>query len=329
MKIQVYRTGASSYQNSSFLKNEQKQLESIPGVKYINSLKETVKDLPFILLTNTHTNTEEVPDIILNKTALMIHPNSGHDNISDDFIKEANFPIVVGNSIRCNAVSEYVLSCIFKEITPIQNHTHWSSDRTWDRKLLRDQKVLILGHGHIGRTLNQVLSPLVKDIKVFDPIIKKNLPNNIIQDFNYNIFEKVDILIIAANLNNSSRQMVNRIALNLLSTNNIIINPARGEIIKEDELIQYLQQNPKSKCYLDVFNEEPFPPGYQNQLDNLNKTSHIAGVFKKLNQDIITFEHQVIEDFVTNHLMSSNQDSFKQVYSDSIIKMDEAQLRVL
>ena len=115
MKIQVYRTGASSYQNSSFLKKEQTLLENITGVKYINSLKETVKDLPFILVTNTHTNMDEIPEVILNKTALMIHPNSGHDNISDEFIKEAAFPIVVGNPIRSNAVVEYIMSCIFKE----------------------------------------------------------------------------------------------------------------------------------------------------------------------------------------------------------------------
>jgi len=329
MKVQVYRTGASSYQNSSFLKKEQSSLESIPGVKYINSLKETVKDTPFILITNTHTNMDEIPEVILNKTALMIHPNSGHDNIPDEFIKNASFPIVIGNPIRSNAVVEYIISCIFKEITPIPNHSHWSSDRKWDRKLLRDHKVLIIGHGHIGSKLNQALSPLVNNLKVYDPNITQSLPSNIIHNFTHQIFDEVDILVLAADLNKSSREFINRAILNRLSQDVIIINPARGEIINEQDLIQYLQQNPKVKCYLDVFNQEPFAPGYLNEVSNLNKTSHIAGVFKELNNDIIAFEQQIIEDFVTNHLQTVNQDSFKKTYSDQVMTTDEVSLRVL
>lgn len=331
MKVQVYRTGASSYQDSNFIKNEQVTLEKIPGVKYIYSLKETVKNLPSILITNTHTKVAEIPEIILNKTALMIHPNSGYDNIETSFIESANFPIVVGNPIRANAVVEYTMGCLFKEFTPIANHTHWQQSRTWDRKLLRDQKVLILGHGHIGKILNQSLSPLIAKLKVYDPFINENLPTNIIQDDDLNMFDGVEVLIIAADLNQSSQRIINRSVLNKLAANCLIINPARGEIIDEEALIAHLQQNPKAKCYLDVFENEPFPPGYQSKLHNLNKTSHIAGVFASLNDDIIQFEKQIIEDFVTNYLNESQVENFKKTYTNYLInkEQDQIALRVL
>lgn len=324
MKVQVYRTGASSYQDSNFIKSEQATLEQINGVKYINSLKETIKDTPFILITNTHTNVNEIPEIILNKTALMIHPNSGHDNLGADFIQKASFPIVVGNPIRSNAVAEYTLSCLFKELTPIPNHTHWQHDRSWSRKLLRDQKVLIIGHGHIGKILNQSLSPLVKELKVYDPFIQENLPVNIIQDFDEAIFNNVNIVIIAANLNNTSKHLINRSVLHRLAAGALIINPARGEIINEPELIQYLQQNPMAKCYLDVFEQEPFAPGYTSKLTNLNKTSHIAGVFKKLNQDIMKFEKMIIEDFVEYHLSNVANTECRKMYSDCLIDTEQS-----
>ena len=145
MNLQIYRTNVSSYQNSQFLSNEKRVLEEIPGVKYIQSLQEIEKDTPFVLISNTHTRPEDVPSKILEKTLLMIHPNSGHDNIPDEFLKESAFPVIVGNPIRSNAVCEYTLSCLFQHFTRLPNHQFWPSTRSWDRKLLRDQKVLILG----------------------------------------------------------------------------------------------------------------------------------------------------------------------------------------
>lgn len=328
MKIQVYRTAASSYQNSSFLKKEQEVLESISGVKYINSLKQMAKDTSFILITNTHTQVEDIPEVILKKTHLMIHPNSGHDNIPQEFIEKVNFPIILGNPIRSHAVSEYVLSCLFKEHTEVPNHSHWSLDRTWDRKLLRDQKVLILGYGHIGKILASSLKPIVKDLKIYDPFVTSE-DSTIINQFDIEMFDKVDVLIVAANLNSTSHQFINRKILNKLNPKGMLINPARGEIVKEDELIAFLQQNPKFKCYLDVFETEPFAPGYQNQLANLNKTSHIAGVFKKINDDIISFEKKVIQDYVTNYLSNTSQQVSKENYDLGSSIQNDHDLRVL
>lgn len=329
MDIQVYRTAASSYQNSSFLKKEQEVLEGIAGVKYINSLKETTKDVPYILITNTHTNVEEIPDVILDKTLMMLHPNSGHDNISDDFIQKAKFPIILGNPIRSHAVSEYVMACLYKELTAIPNHSHWSMDRTWDRKLLRDQKVLILGYGHIGKILHQSLNPIVKNLNVYDPFVEKTTENFLINEFDLEMFQGVDVLIVAADLNSSSFQFINRKVLNKLAPKGLLINPARGEIIHEAELIAFLQQNPHFRCYLDVFEQEPFAPGYQNQLSNLNKTSHIAGVFKNLNSDIIEFEKKVIEDFVINYLPKMNDHQPIEKYSLNPQTESEHNLRIL
>jgi D-3-phosphoglycerate dehydrogenase len=318
MKIQVYRTSTSSYQNSKFLTKEKTVLEEIPGVKYIQSLNEIDSDIPFILITNTHTNPEEIAPNILENTKLLIHPNSGHDNISLEFLKKSDFPIILGNPIRANAVAEYTLGCIFKEYTPVPYHHHWSSDRTWDRKLLRDQKVTILGYGHIGKLLKATLSPLCKEVKVFDPNIEGEVD---VISTTEGLYEKTDILIVAANLNPSSLKMVDNKVFQKLNNNCLIINPARGEIINEEHLIQYLQKNPEAKCYLDVFEFEPFKPGYLNEIKNINKTSHIAGVYDKLNKDIISFEYIVIKDFVES-MEGLTLNNFHGEYNDCLLTED-------
>jgi D-3-phosphoglycerate dehydrogenase len=325
MNVQVYRTGASSYQNSKFLTHEQRILEKIPGVKYINSLKETQKDVPFILITNTHTNIEEIPEVILDKTILMVHPNSGHDNFPIDFIENAKFPIILGNPIRSHAVTEYIMSCIFKEITSIPKHSHWPESRSWNRKLLRDQRVLILGNGHIGKILNESLKALTKEITIFDPYSNEQ---GVLNNWHEDIPTNQDILILAANSNHSNFHMVDKSFLSKLSPQNIIINPARGSLIKEEDLVQYLMKNQESKCYLDVFEQEPFKPGHLNDVANLNKTSHIAGVFEKLNHDIVSFEFLIIDDFLAS-LRNSSSDEFFKNYQECILVNTKENLRIL
>lgn len=315
MEVQVFRTSASSYQGSSFITGEQKILEKIPGVKYIKSLKEMDPSLPFILITNTHTDLSEIPEMILNKTILLIHPNSGFDNIKQQFLEDNSIPVVLGNPIRSHAVAEYILSCIFKEITPIPNHSHWDDSRRWDRKLLRDQTALIIGHGHIGKILRQSLIPLTREIRCFDPYDKSPGVINVWSD---ELAQDCDLLILAANATPFNQHMINDKVFSKLSTSCIVINAARGSLLKEEDLQNFLQKNKKAKCYLDVFAKEPFSPGYLNNLSNINKTSHIAGVFQKLNHDIISFEFLVIDDFLKSKAMN-NKEEFLREYQECLL----------
>ena len=301
MKVQVFRTSASSYQDSSFTLREQKILESIDGVIYIKNLKDLDSKIPFILITNTHTQINEIPVRILKQTSLIIHPNSGFDNFTNDLFEKYKIPVILGNPIRSHAVAEYVLSSIFKELTPIKNHIHWPQTREWNRKLLRDQVVLILGHGHIGKILTESLTPLTREIRSFDPYVNSD---NVHRIWNTDLAQDVDILIIVANANSKNFEMINTEVLNKLSSDCIIINPSRGSLINERELAEYLSCNKSARAYLDVFQQEPYSPGFMLKNQNLTKTPHIAGVFNKLNHDIISFEYIVINDFIQKNSCS-------------------------
>ena len=318
MDFQVYRANASSYQDSRFLSKEKRVLEEISGVKYIQSLQEAKKDRPFILITNTHTQLEQIAKPILEKTQLIVHPNSGYDNFNNSIIKESSIPITIGNPIRANAVAEYTLSTIFNHFCQIPNHHHWLSNRTWKRKLLRDQKVVILGYGHIGKILYNTLKHLCREVIVFDHFIEQDINPNIKSNFTPKEFQRTDILIVAANLNPTSYKYINKAIFDELNKSCLIINPARGEIVDENDLISFLKQNTQSFAYLDVFEKEPFAPGHMGELKNLNKTSHIAGVYEKLNSDIISFEYIVIKDYI-EAIKNNNISKFEHEYAECLL----------
>lgn len=326
MKFQVYRASASSYLDSKFLANEKKVLESIDNVEYIQSLQQYDGNSQLILITNTHTNPELFPQPILNKTALMVHPNSGFDNLTTEFIDRCKFPIVIGNPIRANAVVEYTLGCLFGHFTQIPQHHHWHEKRSWERKLVRDQKILLLGHGTIGKSLAQALNSIVNDFKVFDPNVPaQNIPYEVSNQWSDEILDQVSVLLFAASLNESSRNMLNSSNIKNLSSDCLIINPARGELIEEEALLNFLQKNPKSFAFLDVFSKEPFEPGFASQIKNLNKTSHIAGIHNKLNADIMSFEYLIVNDFVSR-FRSNLLNEFQSEYSECLLNQEALSL---
>ena len=327
MKFQVYRTHASSYQDSKYLANEKKVLEEIPGVQYIQSLKQYEPGSKIILISNTHTEPQLIPDRIQQETVLMIHPNSGYDNLSEEFRKSVEFPIIVGNPIRANAVVEYTLGCLFKHFSPIPNHHHWQTDRGFPRKLIRDQKIVLLGHGTIGKILANTLSPICPKLEVFDPNMEKqHIPYSIKNNWDEINLNGTSVLICAASLNSSSHEMINHNNLKELSHDCLIINPARGEIIEEIALHRFLQKNPQAFAYVDVFQKEPFDPGYASQIKNLNKTSHIAGMYQRLNHDIISFEFLVIKDFIQRYQQNSLQE-FKTDYAECLLDGEDLDAR--
>ncbi len=147
MKVQVYRTNSSSYQDGNFFREEKAALESIPGVSYIQSLSEFSKDSPFVLISNTHTVPSELPSELLDETVLWIHPNSGYDNFSKRFVEKSKFPIILGNPVRAAAVTEYILGCVFKHFTSVPNHAYWSEDRKWKPLSFKRPKGSYLWHG--------------------------------------------------------------------------------------------------------------------------------------------------------------------------------------
>lgn len=313
--LQVYRVNYSSYQQGHFFQDEKKTLSEIPGLKYLTHLSEFDPNSPVVLITNTHSRPENISQTILEKTKLLIHPNSGHDNFDHNFIKNASFPIVVGNPIRAHAVAEYILSAIFTHFTKLPNHHHWDNDRVWDRKLVRDQKILLLGFGTIGRIVQKTLAPLCPKLQIVDPIIGKDITlKNFHSSLSDEQIKNTDIVICATSLNQSSLRMINEHFLKLVSPNCLIINASRGEVIDEEALERFLEKHENASCYLDVFEKEPFAPGHLSGFKKVNKTSHIAGVYADLNKDIIDFEYWVIKNF-----LDQNLDEFKRNHASFIL----------
>ena len=297
--LRIKRLNHSPYYQNDFLTQEMKALS--PFGEMIATNDPAFAD---ILITNTHTKIDELIRPQIDCAKLIIHPNSGYDNFSESFVAQCGAPIVLGNLIRAKAVAHYILSALFENVSGITHQVLWDKDRKWPRTLLHEKKVVLLGHGHIGKILHQSLKPLVKDICIYDPYAGHHQLN----------IKDADVVLLACSLNKRSRHIVDKKFLNQIKTNALIVNAARGELIKTEDLVAFLKANSEASAVCDVFEKEPCEFYLFRDIKNLKTTSHIAGVFKNIDQETISFEVEVIHDF-----LNLNEFDFKNKYQSLIL----------
>ncbi|MBG08650.1 MAG: hypothetical protein CME68_07815 [Halobacteriovoraceae bacterium] len=310
--LNVYRLGVSPYQNQKFKEWEKESLEKIEGIRYLNTLEEGDAQ---ILLTNTHFKPKKdltQNNIKTENVQLIIHPNSGYDNFPKDFVTESGIPIVLGNPIRAHAVSNYILASIFERETSIPNESYWNKSRVWDRNLLCQKTVAVIGLGHIGSIIKKSLEPLAAEVMVFDPF--KGFPS-----LKEGPIEKADIVILSCSLNEKNLAFINEKIFKKMKEDVLFINPSRGKLVNEGHLIHFLEKHPKAFAFLDVFEKEPVSYEKFSHLKNIKLSSHIAGVFKELDQYIIRFEEDILRSYMKAHREKETDALWKGTFKDLLL----------
>ena len=73
------------------------------------------------------------------------------------------------------------------------------------------------------------------------------------------LLKRSDYVSMNCDMNNTSWHLINKSTLELMKSNAVIINTARGHLINEKDLIRALEQKKIAGAALDVFEEEPLP----------------------------------------------------------------------
>ena len=289
MSWSLYRPNLSAYFSSSFLENESSSLREITkGDHYFKNPPNTGE--PIILLSDTHLDLSDIPAPLWPQIELIVHANSGYDNFSRDFVNECNAPIIVGNTIRAQAVAQAKFAAFTNHFMLPEFVESWDPKRSWSRSLLAEKNALIIGHGHIGKVLESYLRPFGITIDIIDPPLGKTPGHK----------RMYDAIFVCCGLNSTSRNMINkRFCKETMRPGSVLINYARGKITHQNELFEFAKERPDCAFYLDVYNSEPFETQNFLHYNNIHKTSHIAGVHDKLERDVLNFEIDVIKKFTT------------------------------
>lgn len=209
-------------------------------------------------------------------------------NIDINTARERNIPILYCPGRNAQSVAEFSMGMILDLVRHISSSSRIVKEQKWDADFDRkkfsgielNKKILgIIGFGDIGKSLAQIAKGFGMNVIYYDPYI-----SDTDNEFQGRVLELPELLaksdIISLNAKSQNEKpIIGRDELALMKKGTYIINTARGNLIDEDALYEYLASGYLAGAALDVFREEPLPKSHKFfELDNILLTPHLAGM---------------------------------------------------
>ncbi|MDH2236169.1 NAD(P)-binding domain-containing protein [Pigmentiphaga sp. GD03639] len=155
----------------------------------------------------------------------------------------------------------------------------WTSLRA-PRASLNKSRVGIIGLGQIGRMVAERAAACGADIGYHNPSPKPGAPGTYYAD-PLELARNSDFLFACCPGGPRTRHLLNREMFQALGPGGVVINVARGSVLKTDDLLEALRAGQLAGAGLDVLEEEPEPPAALLAelagMDNVVLTPHISG----------------------------------------------------
>lgn len=171
----------------------------------------------------------------------------------------------------------------------------------WPAKLLFQKKVGILGMGVIGEEIARKAKAFGMTVYGID-IVKRKMdavdffygPEDILK-----VAEVVDYFIIVAPYTPQTYQIVNERVLSVMKSTAFLINIGRGELVKEEALMDALSSNRIAGAALDTFCQEPLPPNHPFwRMKNVIVTPHVGGMSDIYREQVLTIFEENLRRFL-------------------------------
>ena len=143
---------------------------------------------------------------------------------------------------------------------------------------LTGRKVGLIGCGHVGQRLVELLTPFRADLKVYDPYLAEEVVERLelVRGSLEAVIRHAEILVVQVPLTPKTRGLIGERELSLLRKGAILINCSRGPVVDQQALIHRLQAR-ELIAGLDVFDPEPLEKNSPlRALPNAFITPHIA-----------------------------------------------------
>ncbi len=218
---------------------------------------------------------------------------SGLEIIDLDAAREQGVLVHRSPDGNCDAVAEHALGMLLALSNNLCFANAEVKQKLWRREALRGwelmgKTVAIIGFGFTGKAFAKRLSGFNVEILVYDKYlnnVSKFVPYVIEADMN-EVFEKADIVSLHLPLTSETKGLFSESYINRFKKPIVLINTARGEIVKTDALINGLNKEKITGACLDVFENEK-PENYTFEQEklfedlferkNIILSPHIAG----------------------------------------------------
>ncbi len=241
----------------------------------------------------------------------------GYDMVDVPTLTEAGVILcITRNAVRrpmATAIITFILGLSLRLVTKerLTREGRWTEIARYHGYGLIGKTLGSIGMGNIGHEMFLLAKPFGMKHIAYDPYVTQEA----VADVNVKLVDmdtvlaESDFLNISCPLNEETRHLIREKELRKMKKTAFLINTARGPIVDEAALIKALQQGWIRGAGLDVFEQEPIPPGNPLlQMDNVIVTPHALGhtdeLFITMWNEILSQISQVIRGEVPEGLVN-------------------------
>jgi phosphoglycerate dehydrogenase-like enzyme len=218
------------------------------------------------------------------KLALISIWGTGTDNV--DLKAAASRGITVTNTPGANAVAvaEHTVALMLAVVKQLAPADRAMRQGGWPRNLvpqLRGKRLGLIGTGNIGREVAAMGKGLGMEVVAwtFHPNVGLAAALGLRYVELDELLRTSDIVSMHLRATPDAHHFLGRERLALLKPAAFVVNTARGALIDEAALVEWLREKRIAGAGLDVFETEPLPAGHPlTALPNVLLTSHCAGM---------------------------------------------------
>jgi len=238
---------------------------------------------------------------------------AGVDNIDLVSAKEKNIIVMNTPGGNTNATAEHTLALLLslsRKISKADKSTHKGE---WAKKKLKGteikgKKIGIIGFGNVGKRVSEMCYALGLQVLIVSKSfnkVKDLYPEYLSSDI-ITVLKEADIVSFHCKPNSDGSSIITAKELNLMKSDALIINTARGNLVSEIDLCEAIKDKKIGGAALDVFEIEPAINNNLFGLENVILTPHIAASTSEA--QIIVAEmiaNQFVDYFLNNKVINS------------------------
>lgn len=257
----------------------------------ITDLEETLQNASVLILRSKLQLTKEWIDKAP-KLKYIGRLGSGMDNIDVAYAESKGITCHNAPEGNKNAVAEQTMAMLLSLLSNIPRASAELAAGQWNRKSnqgieLRNLTVGIIGYGHVGSRLAELLAPFGCQILAYDKFIA-GFGSQLVREVSLQELQMhADVVTLHVPLNEFSDEMINHSFITAMKKPFYLLNLSRGRVVKIFDLINGLERKKITGVGLDVLPNEKLETYTQNEQSELtylveNKkvilTPHIAGL---------------------------------------------------
>ena len=233
----------------------------------------------------------------------------GLDNIDVAACKARGIEVIPATGANALAVAEYVIATVMLLLRGAYLSSAEVAAGKWPRTQLSEGRETagrtlgLVGFGGIGQLTAKLAVALDMRVLAYDPLLAPDAPAwaqcAVARRELDALLAEADAVSLHVPLTAQTRGLMDAARIGRMRAEAVLVNTARGGIVDETALAEALRSGKLAGAALDVYAQEPLPPGSPlAAAPNLILTPHIGGVTRESNTRVSTMIAARVANFL-------------------------------